>query len=123
MIARVIRKLVLALSVTLAIVLLLLWARTRHTDLVVSAAKAGTYRELRVGTGGKVALTLVPGWPDEERMTWGRPAASGASAANQRQMTVTSGFVKASPSSGYAPGVTFRGTTLTLSPAPGTNLP
>ena len=72
MISRVIRKLIIGFSVALAIVLLLVWARTRKSDLVISMARGGTYRELRAGDG-KLALMLVPGWPDDEPLSWGRP--------------------------------------------------
>ena len=74
MLARVVWKLVMALSVALAVALAALWVRTRGVgrDLVVSGGRGGTYREVRVG-GGRVGVTLVPGWPANERFRAGRP--------------------------------------------------
>src|SRR6478672_198897 len=72
MLGRVIRKLVLAISVLSALMLTLLLFRTRHTDLLISAAKANEYHELRLGDG-QVAFTLIDMWPEDEHVAWGRP--------------------------------------------------
>jgi hypothetical protein len=72
MLGRVIRKLVLAISVLAALTLTLLLFRTRHTDLLISAAKANEYHELRLGDG-QVAFTLIDMWPEDEHVSWGRP--------------------------------------------------
>src|SRR5215207_2474265 len=69
---RVTWKLAVALSVALALALMLLWLRTRRSDLVVSAARNGTYREIRLA-GGRVGVTSIPSWPSDERVRWGRP--------------------------------------------------
>ena len=58
MLGRVIWKLVLALSVALAIALIVMNVRTWRSDLVISAAGSGTYRELRLGHG-RVGVTLI----------------------------------------------------------------
>ena len=75
MLARVMCKSVVALSVVLALALMLLWLRTRRSDLVVSGARNGTYREVRM-SGGRVGVTTIASWPTDERVRWGRPVAT-----------------------------------------------
>jgi hypothetical protein len=75
MFGRLFWKLILAFSVAVAVALLLIALRTRRSDLVVSGARGGTYRELRFG-GGNVGVMTIPGWPVEQRWRAGRPPAA-----------------------------------------------
>jgi hypothetical protein len=79
------RKLVLVCSVTLAILLLALWALTRHYALIASSASGGTYRELRISQGD-IAATLVPAWPVEESLLIGVKVATTQRAAKSRRI-------------------------------------
>src|SRR6266550_202955 len=71
MLGRLVWKMVLTISVALAIAVIVVIVRTRRSDLVLSAAGGGTYRELRLGHG-RVGVTLIPKWPSDERLRAGR---------------------------------------------------
>jgi len=90
MLIRLIRKFILALSVLLAIALLVLWMRTRQNDLVLSSARFGTYRELRIGRS-RLGVLFVSTWPKDEPARIGRVGKPSSSLfLNNPVATVTS---------------------------------
>jgi hypothetical protein len=94
MLPRVIRKLIVAASVMLAIVLGVLGSRTRQTDLIAGYAKASLYHEVRIGDG-KIGVMWIDWWPKDEPITWGRPPIPWAPTYLQAQLRNTTGpFVR-----------------------------
>jgi hypothetical protein len=84
MIVRLIKKLIVVLSLLLGIALLILWSRTRHSDLLISGASGGTYRELRLGNS-QIAFMFVMTWPEDQHVRFGRAV------AREPGMTVSNG--------------------------------
>ena len=123
MIARLIYKLILALSLLLGIVLLILWSRTRHSDLVASSASGGTYREVRLGEG-QVGVTSVTVWPTTRPARWGRvPTATPDDSVVLSTLTTASGTpggkIKLTMT-GRSSFVLLDGSRLSLNPGPST---
>ena len=111
MLGRILWKCVLVLSLALAITLAILWLRTRTSDLIISGARHGTYREVRFAHG-QVGVMMIPRWPIDERTRIGRPAAPTDLAAH---------IITRGPSPG--PTMSFLdGTTFTLMPTGSTAL-
>src|SRR5438034_200889 len=71
MLGRLIRKFILACSVAAAIALIVLAVRSRHGDLVVSAAKNATYHELRADRR-QIGYTQISRWALDEQPRWGQ---------------------------------------------------
>jgi hypothetical protein len=102
MLIRLIRKLILALSVLVAIALLVLWIRMRQNDLVLSSARFGTYREFRIGRS-RTGVLFVTTWPKDEPARIGRvgkpssslflknPVATVSSATNENGLPLLDG--------------------------------
>src|SRR5207248_8153252 len=72
MLARIIRKFVLALSIAFAIALIVIAVSSRRGDLVIAGARGGTYHELR-SDRGHVSYLRISGWtPATQPLTSGR---------------------------------------------------
>src|SRR4030095_4377254 len=112
MIGRVILKLIVVVSLLLAIALLILWVRTRQSDLLISSASGGTYRELRMGRS-ELGFMLVSGWKNAQPTRLGR-------APRPSQETWITIPRSTAPGAKNAPNTfaLFDGTTLSLQPTP-----